>query len=386
MQYQTFTGIDLKEALGAVRAAYGPGALIGPTRHVRVADQRGLTELRVEVQAAPSSPDSTPWPFSSALLPQKKATSSATTKSVRTKKQIDSPLSSTSDSTPRPAQQPSSLSRMEAQITELREMIETLQAQLPSKQRAQSILSQLGIEGTAARNIGGRLGKFKSDAELEKRLRQRLLGALPAPVHPLASEKPELIACVGPTGVGKTTTLAKMAAQGRLDYGRSVAVVSLDHYRVGAADQWQRYGKLMGVPVFSPKTPAELAEVLTSNTADLLLVDTPSVGSTEDPSMRAFSELSHLARRSTHVFMLLPAWLRGLDAEKMVERYGHLSPTSLIVTKLDESNTIGGVMQAAIGASLPISYLCRGPRVPEHLDATNNELLVESAFLALQSE
>ena len=382
MQYQTFTGTDLKEALGAVRAAYGPDALIGPTRHVHGADQHGTPQLRVEVQAAPSGGRSA-WPFASGVLSHSASAASKSSKKrtpLRMSKHDKQQVSQAIDATAL-GRAPSTMSRMEAQIAELRSMIEAMQAQLPSKQRAMALLQELSIEGPVARQLGARMGKAKTDDEILERIRQRLQRMLPDSENILASGKPELIACVGPTGVGKTTTLAKMAAQGRLEYQRSVAVISLDHFRVGASDQWQRYGKLMGMPVFSPKSAQELEELLISLPADLVLVDTPSVGSTQDASMRSFADLSHKARRRTHVMLLLPAWLRGNDAEGLVQHYDHLSPTSLSVTKMDETEGMGGVIQASIAAHLPINYLSRGPRVPEHLEAATKSQILELALV-----
>ena len=391
MQYQTFSGQDLKEALVAIRAAYGPEALIGPTRHVHVAGENGLPQMRVEVQAAPSQGRSA-WPFSSGLLPETNRTPATSTRPKRSVSLAPSPDSRASVASPS-VQSPErrapethkpgggmSLSRMEAQLAELRAMVEAVQAQLPTKQRALGLLSAMGIEGQVARQLGARLGKAKTDAELLALLGSRIERALPVAPNPLTSQKPELIACVGPTGVGKTTTLAKLAAQARLEHGRSVAIISLDHFRVGAADQWARYGKLMGVPVFAPKTARELEEVLSQNPAELLLVDTPSVGSSEDASMRAFSELAHKARRSTHVLLLLPAWLRGNDAERLICHYEHVSPTGLVVTKLDETDGVGGMIQASLGADLPIVYLSRGPRVPEHLEPASAETVTRLAL------
>jgi flagellar biosynthesis protein FlhF len=374
MQYQTFTGTDLKEALGAVRAAYGPDALIGPTRHVQVPDVRGGPQLRVEVQAAPSAGRSA-WPFANGVL------SSSVDDKRRALPKLRKPVQLQQKVTEAVQKLPLNLQHMEAQIAELRGMIESMQAQLPSKQRALALLSELGIEGAVARQLGGRMGKSKNDAELLERIRQRLCRALSEPEDILSSKQPELIACVGPTGAGKTTTLAKMAAQARLDHGKTVALISLDHFRVGAAEQWQRYGKLMGMPVFTPKGPQELEEILASNPAQLLLVDTPSVGSSQDASMRSFAELAHKAKRRTHVMLVLPAWLRGNDAESLVRRYEHLSPTSLCITKMDETEGIGGAVQAAVSANLPINYLSRGPRVPEHLELATLSQILQFALL-----
>lgn len=382
MQYQTFSGNDLKEALGAVRAAFGPDALIGPTRHVQIHGHGGLPELRVEVQAAPSVSQNTHWPFASALLPQPKRPVGAPPASKiapKFKRNTDDPLAA------KLAPETPSLSRMEAQINELRSMVESLKAQLPSKHRALALLGELGLEGAAARHLSGRIGKAKTDEEILAKLAARLDKALPDAAPILSSGRPELVACVGPTGSGKTTTLAKLAAQGRLDHGRSVAVICLDHFRVGALDQWQRYSKLMNIPVFAPQSPDELGAVLASNPAELILVDTPSVGSSADPAMRAFSDVAHTARRSTHVLLLLPAWLRGGDAERLVGQYAHVSPTGLVATKLDESNALGGVLQASLTSELPIAFLSRGPRVPEHLELVSKSAFIEQALGQLKA-
>lgn len=374
MQYQTFSGTDLKEALGAVRSAYGPDALIGPTRHVQVTDQRGTPQLRVEVQAAPS-PGKTAWPFANGILAEARPEG---------KKNLLPKLRKPAQMQQRIAEAakklPSSMQEMEAQISELRAMIEAVQSQLPNKQRALALLAELGIEGSVARQLGGRMGKAKNDSEILERIQQRLSRCLPEPENVLGSPSPELIACVGPTGAGKTTTLAKMAAQARLDHGKSVALISLDHFRVGASEQWQRYGKLMGMPVFTPKSAHDLEEVLVSNPAHLLLVDTPSVGASHDASMQSFAQLAHKAQRRTHVLLVLPAWLRGNDAEILVQRYEQLSPTGLCVTKMDETEGIGGAVQAALAANLPINYLSRGPKVPEHLEFASKSQILQAAL------
>lgn len=380
MQYQTFSGDDLKEALSAVRSAYGPDALIGPTRHVQMTDQAGIARLRVEVQAAPSSPRAS-WPFSSGITSDAPAPAARPKKRILPRSQKPGFRAETPSERAVQARPSSSLSQMEAQIAELKTMVEALQSQLPAKNRALSLLSRIGIEGLVARQLGSRLGKAKTDDEILSRLAQRLARSMKDPENLLCTSHPELIACVGPTGVGKTTTLAKMAAQARLEFGKSVAVISLDHFRVGAAGQWQRYGKLMKIPVFSPKSPDELEEILAENPADLLLVDTPSLGSTQDSSMKSFASLAHKSRRRTHVLMLLPAWLRGNDAEALISRYEHLSPTGICATKMDETAGLGGVIQAAIAQELPISYLCQGPRVPEHLEFAEKDQVLRLAFL-----
>ena len=155
----------------------------------------------------------------------------------------------------------------------LRQMLNELNESRPPKERALTELHAAGIEGALARELAtgatkvARRGREALRAFLSGRIKERLT------VTPslLTDPAPRVIACVGPTGVGKTTTLAKLAARARLDHGRSVGVISLDTFRVGAVEQWQRYANLMGIPFQIASDRTSFLRAMADMPTDLVL-------------------------------------------------------------------------------------------------------------------
>jgi flagellar biosynthesis protein FlhF len=191
-----------------------------------------------------------------------------------------------------------------------------------------------------------------------------------------------LIACMGPTGAGKTTTLAKLAARARLDLGRSVGVISLDTFRVGAVEQWQRYATLMGIPFQIASDRSSFRRAMAEITADIVLVDT--AGRSTPASSWALPDcLSGITEDlAKHALLVLPAWLRASDVTRVAELYQVPAPTEVVITKLDETIEAGGVMHAALPSNIPIAYLCNGPRVPEDIREASVEAVVDAVLPA----
>ena len=265
MQYQNFRGADLKEALSAVKATLGPNALIEGTRQISNGRGGGLGHSYVEVTAAP--PAGLKWPYAN-----REAASAEV--GLRRREPRGQGFG-------RQAQKPApSLARdpneIERELGMLRQMLNELNESRPPKERALTELHAAGIEGTLARELASgatkvaRRGREALRAWLGGRIKERLT------VTPslLTDPSPRVIACVGPTGVGKTTTLAKLAAKARLDHGRSVGVISLDTFRVGAVEQWQRYATLMGIPFQIASDRTTFLRAMADMPTDLVLVDT----------------------------------------------------------------------------------------------------------------
>jgi len=249
-------------------------------------------------------------------------------------------------------------------------MLEELNLARPPKEKAFALLHAAGIEGRLAKELAngaGRIARLGDDA-LRRWLLERLSARLRANPGLIARPRRQLIACVGPTGAGKTTTLAKLAAHARLEHGRSVGVISLDTFRVGAVEQWQRYAQLMGVAFNIARRAEEFQRAIATSTCDLIFVDTSGRGVADTPETWPLAEcLTHVTRHELHVLVVLPAWLRGRDAEQVVQSYADVRPTGVVFTKLDEAAQFGGVVQAAIRGDLPLAYTCHGPRVPEDI-------------------
>jgi flagellar biosynthesis protein FlhF len=185
---------------------------------------------------------------------------------------------------------------------------------------------------------------------------------------------------MGPTGAGKTTTLAKLAARARLDLGRSVGVISLDTFRVGAVEQWQRYAALMGIVFQVAGDKASFRRALAEISADIVLVDT--AGRSTAAASWALPECLTAAPEEMvkHALLVLPAWLRASDVSRITTLYEVPAPTEVVITKLDETLEAGGVLHAALPTDIPIAYLCHGPRVPEDIREASVEAVVDAVL------
>lgn len=378
MSYQSFRGADLQEALSAVKATLGPNALIEGTRRVTNGRAGGLGQQYVEVTAAP--PQGLKWPFASREaraieLPLREraamAPPSGETRSLRTKTKFGSVLGLDSN-------------EVERELTSLRAMLEELNQQRPPRERALTLLHARGIEGTLARELANGAAKHakKGKAPLTDFLRARLAERISVSGSLMQSPRRTLIACMGPTGAGKTTTLAKLAARARLDLGRSVGVISLDTFRVGAVEQWQRYATLMGIPFQIASDRASFRRAMAEITADIVLVDTAG-RSTPASSWVLPDCLSGMTEEmEKHALLVLPAWLRASDVARVSGLYEVPAPTEVVITKLDETVEAGGVLHAALPSNIPIAYICNGPRVPEDIREASVEAVVDAVLPA----
>jgi flagellar biosynthesis protein FlhF len=180
---------------------------------------------------------------------------------------------------------------------------------------------------------------------------------------------------VGPTGVGKTTTLAKMAARAILEARKRVAFVTLDTYRIGATEQLARYGEIMGAPVLVARDKGELARAMERVAdADLVLVDTAGRSSPEDVARQA-ALVRTIPRVQLH--LVVSAATGAYELAAVADRYRALQPDRLVVTKVDEAAGPGGILSASVRVCRPISCVADGQRVPEDLHAFTGPQLVE---------
>jgi flagellar biosynthesis protein FlhF len=240
-------------------------------------------------------------------------------------------------------------------------------------------LVRRGVPAAAARELAarvrGRLGREPSDAleataSLAPVLRERMIFA------PSGLRETRVVALVGPTGVGKTTTVAKLAAHASLVEGRRVALVGMDHYRVGAAEQLEHYADLVGVPVRhawdGPSLSAALAEL---GWADLVLVDTEGRAPSDKIAIARLGEAFETAGEPIFVHLCLAAATRQCDLERAITRLAPLSPVRLTVTKVDEAIEAGGIVGAHVASGLPLAWLTTGQRVPEDIEVASAERL-----------
>jgi flagellar biosynthesis protein FlhF len=193
--------------------------------------------------------------------------------------------------------------------------------------------------------------------------------------------RPLVIALVGPTGVGKTTTIAKLAATFKLRMNKSVALVTCDTYRIAAADQLRTYATIIGLPMRVAATPPEMkAAVDGFASADAILLDTAGRAPRDAGRLEELRDLLAPARPH-EVHLVLSA---GADAgviARAADRFGLLSPTRVVLTKLDEAATLGHIPAALRGIGTPpglptpLTYVTTGQEVPDQIEPADADRL-----------
>lgn len=195
-----------------------------------------------------------------------------------------------------------------------------------------------------------------------------------------------VVALIGPTGVGKTTTIAKFAARFAQRHGtREVALVSMDSYRVGAHDQLRHFGERIGVPVFTATGADELRALLDRLAGRrLVLIDNAGLGQHDDRLGQQFATLAAVPRLRT--YLVLAANTQHASLEEAVRVFGEARPVGCILTKIDEAGSLGESLSVAIRNRLPIAHLCDGQRVPEDMQPARADQLVARAIEMVRKE
>jgi flagellar biosynthesis protein FlhF len=284
--------------------------------------------------------------------------------------------------------------QLRSELGSMREMLEVqlsslawndMERRQPLQARILREMTRIGIDSDVARTLVDEL----PDQINAEQARYLPLGMLSRSVvvsgRTLVGEEAGVTALVGPTGVGKTTTIAKLAARAVLRRGASeVALVSTDHYRIGAAAQLEHYGRLLGVRVYPAYDGESLRKVLEMlHGCHTVLIDTAGVAGS-DPRLN--QQLEILAGASELRSTLVLA--ANTDAQSLgnaVRAYLPLKPHSCILTKLDEAPNLGGALSVLIRHRLPLDYTTDGQRVPEDISVADARVLVCRAAQSLKN-
>ncbi|KXF81315.1 flagellar biosynthesis protein FlhF [Enterovibrio coralii] len=190
-----------------------------------------------------------------------------------------------------------------------------------------------------------------------------------------------VIALLGPTGVGKTTTIAKLAARAAMDFGpEEIALVTTDTFRIGAHEQLATYGRILGCPVKVAKDAEALADILYQlRHRRLILLDTAGMGQRD---LRLSEQLDTLIQSSgSHIrsLLVLPATSQRRVLQETIDHFRRIPLSGCVLTKLDESLSLGELLSVTIENALPVTYLADGQRVPEDIRQASGRYLVNRA-------
>lgn len=188
---------------------------------------------------------------------------------------------------------------------------------------------------------------------------------------------PRIIALVGPTGVGKTTTTAKLAAMYALNRGNKVALITMDIFRVGAVEQLKTYTKIMGIPLEVASTPKELERAVERHgDCDLILIDTAGRSHKDSDKLDEMKDFLETTIQSD-IYLCLSATTKDRELEEILNRFSIFPISKVVFTKLDECESVGCIVNLLLKANLQIAYFTTGQRVPEDIEVATSEKLAE---------
>ncbi|MBI3657240.1 MAG: flagellar biosynthesis protein FlhF [Acidobacteria bacterium] len=185
--------------------------------------------------------------------------------------------------------------------------------------------------------------------------------------HAPAGHNRTVAAFIGPTGVGKTTTIAKLAARYTLEHQRKVLLVTLDTYRIAAIEQLRTYAGIIGAPIEVIADVAGLDRALAEHAQkDIVLIDTVGCSQREAGRMKALSMYMR-DTPSIQKHLVLSATTKSIDLDEIIDQFSIFGSTQLLFTKLDETSTFGPIINKLVRTRKPLSYFTNGQKVPEDL-------------------
>lgn len=382
MKIKRYFAPDIRTAIRQVREQQGPDAVILSNKAV---------EGGVEIVAAVDYDEQT-------VLQQARSVE------VDRVRRQDEPVAEKSfeelPERPRPAEsiwsQEPVLTEMRRELNSMRDLLENQLSGLawgdmvrnqPLRATLLRRLVNMGVSSRLAKSIADKTGSAGDQDQLWRKALGLLAHAVPVAEDDILAQG-GIVALVGPTGVGKTTMVAKLAARFCLRHGRrQVALITTDNYRVGAHEQLRTYGRILDVPVRVIEEGENLGSVL-EHYADrrLILIDTAGMGQRD---ARLNQHLAQLQDEFLPIrrYLVLSATTHRTGLAEIVRRFGKMPLHGCMLTKVDEATRLGGALSVLIEQQLPVAYVGDGQRVPEDLAPARAHNLVSMAVsMALQGD
>lgn len=296
-----------------------------------------------------------------------------------------------------PARQPAAAPVIDEVKLELQNLRDLMESQLsvlqwdrfsqkhPVRTVLLNLMSEMGLGVDVCETVMSHLDQLSDDPH---KVWQQMLGVIarciPISRHDLLAEGGR-IALVGSTGVGKTTTIAKLAARFVQAHGkRSVAMISTDQFRVGAQEQLQHYARLLEIPLLMAGNSEELCDRLNMlNDKKLVLIDTAGMSQRDLRLSEQFHQLQ-LDSPEIKPYLVLSANTQSAALNQTIDNFSKVKLAGAIVTKLDEAASLGGIISASISHQLALSYCGTGQKVPADLEPAKSHRLISKAVSLMQ--
>jgi len=401
MLVKVFEAEEMSSALKMVKESLGPDALILSTRTLRRGGMGVFGKPVLEVTAAVESPALGAAPHPAAARPGTPFLAAAggaepelNYRDIWRRSTVVDSAGAAGAEVRAPARDSSGegLAAVRAELDELKAMLrQVAQNSRPEREPGFAQTYALAGETGALPHLLGELTRWGIEAEAAEAIIRRTEGNLttsqlcdPRRLQTFLQEaigemvrvtgsvfarhrQQQRIALIGPTGVGKTTTLAKLAADYLTHFDGKVALVTIDTYRIAAVEQLKVYGEILCLPVEVVFSPDELQAAFARHAdKDLILVDTAGRSPRDDQRLDELAAfLGPESGTSKHLVLAAPT--RNRELQETVRRFGRLPLDSIIFTKLDECEDRGALLNIPVRQDLPVSYLTNGQRVPEDL-------------------
>jgi flagellar biosynthesis protein FlhF len=360
MRIKSYYSRTVEDAIAAARQELGPDAMLVNSRHA-LPESRHLGEYEVVfVSDAPTAPEGfEPGPAADAPMPPPLDRTSGDFSEL--KRELEAMRRALSRTAYAPMER-------RGAPPDVCDAYATLTASDIGPELARAIVDAAESRASAGRDRAA----FESEVfvELQRRIQtEPLLGR--------GDSRPHIVALVGPPGAGKTTTLVKLAVNYGLVSRRPPLLLSIDTYRVAAAEQLRAYAAILGVAFRVVETPAALAQAIEENRGkELILIDTPGYGFGDlDAGVPLARFLS--TRRDVDTQLVLPGSMKPGDMTRVIDAFESFAPQRLIFTKLDETGSFGPIVNESARTGKPVSFLGTGQRIPEDLETASPARLAE---------
>ncbi|MCW8918225.1 MAG: flagellar biosynthesis protein FlhF [Gammaproteobacteria bacterium] len=410
MKIKRYFAKDMRQAIRMVREEQGPDAVILSNRRVdggveivaAVDYDESLVSRMAAEQAPRQAPQQTPGPESVAATPMPVppvptvsfVSEQRTTPALPPSPAGDEPLGTALSRSEIVWSQEPSLVAMREELQGLRGMLESqlnglawgeMRRSQPQRVKLLERLTQLGLSATLSKQLAARID-YKGDSVGIWRQALALLAAQVRVTDDDIIQRGGIVALIGPTGVGKTTTVAKLAARYTLRHGAGrVALVTTDSYRIGAQQQLNTFGKILGAPVHVARNGEELRKILLAlRDKSLVLIDTAGMSQRD---VRLSEQLSMLYQTGLPVrsYAVLSASAQRRGLEEVINTFNKVELDGAILTKLDETTGLGEALSVVVQNRLPVAYISDGQRVPEDLHPARSNNLVNRSLSLMQN-